>query len=242
MPQARVLLVAHRTPPSTQACAELAAAGARVFEIDVQPSRRGVVVSHFLPTFGVRGWLENDGRRVRLSRRVAVDPLLSDVLAHVPTDGRVLLDPKETQPGRRVLLREQLAAELPDRARYVVSTDDPDDLDAYRRLGFGTWRTIGDDGALRRALAGGTLPDQGISLRESLATGDTVPLLRRLAPLTVAWTVNDLRRAAVLVGLGIGGLTTDRPEVVRWAASLKPDRHDRRDARDPGDPGDPEQG
>src|SRR4051812_21871545 len=56
----RVLLIAHRTPRTAAACDDLAAAGAQLFECDVQLRGDTVVVSHFLPFLGRPGWLEHD--------------------------------------------------------------------------------------------------------------------------------------------------------------------------------------
>jgi hypothetical protein len=213
-----MLAVAHRTPPSTQRCRELADAGARVFEVDVQVGPHGVVVSHYLPAAVVGRWVEHDGWRFRRVRPVPVDVRLLTLLEHVPAGCRVLLDPKETAAHRRRLLRERLLDELPDRDRFLVSTADPDDLDGYRAAGFGTWRTIGDRNQLERVLAGPELPDEGVSLAHQLATVVSMEQLRRWAALVVTWTVNDQRRASELAAMGVGGITTDRVDLLRWAS------------------------
>lgn len=210
-----MLLVAHRVVASAARAAELAGAGAGCFEIDVQVSGDRVVVSHFQPSGPFGRWVENDGWLVRRRRDVSSDPTLAEVLAFVPPDRRVLLDPKENDPARSRLLRERLVQQLPDRDRFVVSTSALADLEAYRRAGFGTWRTIGDARQLAEAAAEQRLPDEGISLRETLATAATVPRLRELVPLVVTWTVNDVERARTLQGLGVNGITTDRVEVMR---------------------------
>jgi glycerophosphoryl diester phosphodiesterase len=213
-----MLPVAHRTPPSTERCRALANAGARVFEVDVQVGPHGVLVSHYLPAPMVGRWVEHDGWRFRRVRPVPVDVRLVTLLDHVPDGCRVLLDPKETVAHRRRLLRERLLDELPDRDRFLVSTADPDDLDGYRAAGFGTWRTIGDRGQLARVLAGPELPDEGVSLSHQLATVDSMEQLRRRAALIVTWTVNDHQRASELAALGVGGITTDRIDVLRWTS------------------------
>lgn len=211
-----MLPIAHRTPASTERCRELADAGAEVFEVDVQVGPYGVVVSHFLPVPVVGRWVERDGRQLRRVRAVPQDVRLLTLLEHVPAGSRVLLDPKERRPDRRRQLRERLAHELADRERFVVSTDDQADLEAYRAAGFGTWRTIGDRRQLAQVLAGPELPDEGVSLSHALATVLSVEHLRERTGLVVTWTVNDERRAAELAAMGVGGITTDRVEVLRW--------------------------
>ena len=159
-----MLPVAHRTPPGADDCAALAEAGARCYEIDVQLSADGVVVSHWQPVLGLRGWLERDGNRLRVHHSPSPDPLLADVLGAVPAQARVLLDPKETRSDRRRLLRERLSAQLADHSRFVVSTDDAEDLEGYRTAGFITWRTVGSHRQLDRILRGDADVHQGLSI------------------------------------------------------------------------------
>ena len=138
-----VFAVAHRTPSTAAGCAALGAAGATVFEVDVQLTARGVVVSHFFPLPVLRA-VEHDNWRFRRARALAGDALLADVVALVPADRDVLLDLKETAPDRRRALLERLAEQLPDRRRYVVSSESVEDLAAMRGHGFRTWRTARD--------------------------------------------------------------------------------------------------
>lgn len=209
-----MLLVAHRTPSTAAECARVAAAGARVFELDVQLGRDRVVVSHYLPVLRRRGWLENDNWRFRRSAALDQDPSVSDVLARIPDGCRVLLDLKEREPARRAELNRRLATELTDRTRLVVSTSDTEDLETLRSAGFPTWRTIGGRGDLARLLAAGTVPDQAVSVRHRLLDAATIGRLHDVAPLIVAWTVNDVGRARHLRAAGVGGLTTDSTSVL----------------------------
>src|SRR4051812_16574940 len=108
-----MILVAHRTPASALRCAELAAAGVTVFEVDVQLRGGRVAVSHYQPLGPVRG-LQRDNWRLRWHTRSRLDPALAEVDAAVPPACRVLLDVKEVAPpGRRELL-DALAAGLPE--------------------------------------------------------------------------------------------------------------------------------
>ncbi len=124
----RVEVVAHRMPATRDRCEQLAAAGATMFEVDVQLWQHGIVSSHFLPALGVPGWLEHDNWTLRWHRRSRRDPGLLDTLIAVPPGCRVLLDPKESTASRRAELAGLLADAAADRASFVVSTDELGDL------------------------------------------------------------------------------------------------------------------
>lgn len=205
--------VAHRTPASAAACAVLADAGASAFELDVQYYRGTVVVSHFLPVLGVRGWLENDGRRMRWARHPSPDPELPAVLDLVPPQCAVLLDLKEERPPRRAALLEQLSR-LPDRDRFRVSTPIEEDLEVVRDAGFRTWRTIRSVRALRRALRQPRLTDHGVSIHWGLLNARIVRALRDRGAIVVAWPVNSPVMARRLLAIGVDAITTDNPAVL----------------------------
>jgi glycerophosphoryl diester phosphodiesterase len=209
-----MLLVAHRTPLTSSGCARLAAAGATLFEVDVQLSHGGLVVSHFMPLLGLPGWLEYDNRRLRWTPRARRDPSLHQVAEVVPGDREILLDLKERSAVRRLELTRRIAAELLDRPRYRVSGGTARDLDELRGAGFRTWRTIGSRRDLDVVLAEGPLRDEAVSVRHALLTRSTVERLHSIVPTIVAWTVNDLTRARTLVALGVDGLTTDDSSVM----------------------------
>lgn len=206
-----VFVVAHRTPTTPQACADLVAAGVRYFELDLQLSDQGLVVSHFLPLLRVRGWVKNDNWRFRWHSRP--DPSIDGVLACIPPGVGVLLDPKETRPARRAELVRRVT-ELPDRERFVVSTSQLDDLAAFRAAGLRTWRTIKNQRELAAVFAAGSIADgvvdDGVSVRHSLLDASVIDRLHSFVPSVVGWTVNDAARATSLSRWGIEGITTDR--------------------------------
>ncbi|MFL6137069.1 MAG: glycerophosphodiester phosphodiesterase [Frankiaceae bacterium] len=217
-----MLAVAHRTPLTAAGCAALAAAGAGAYEVDVQLSARGVVVSHYFPLPVLRR-VEHDNWRLRRARALGQDALLADVLALVPPDRDILLDLKETAPERRLALRERLAEQVPDKRRFVVSSERADDLAAMRRHGFRTWRTARGRPGLARLLAG-PLDADGVSVRHGLLDGRTVAALRERTPCVVAWTVNGVGRARQLLALGATGITTDSAAVLSAVAATGPAR------------------
>lgn len=217
-----MLLVAHRTPASAARCAHLAAAGARVFEVDVQLRGGHVAVSHYLP-LAAAGRLQRDNWRLRWHTRGSRDPALADVDALVPPGCTVLLDVKETAAPRRRELLAALADSLPDRGRYVLCSPLPDDLERARGAGFATWRTVRDRRELAATLAEAAttdrLPDAAVTIRHSLLDAPTAGRLADLVDTVVAWTVNDPRRARALRRLGVGGVTTDRAAVLHALAA-----------------------
>jgi hypothetical protein len=210
-----VLLVAHRTPTTRAACERVAAAGARVFEADVQMGRGAgpdrIVVSHFLQ-FG--RFLHRDNWRIRWHTGAVRDPQLADIEAIVPADCLVLLDLKEKTRERRARLVAALLESLPDRDRFRVCGHLLDDLEDVRAAGFRTWRTARDSRELAALFAAGPLPDEAVSIRHTLLRPGVVERLHEHIPTVVAWTVNSLARARQLRAIGVDGLTTDSLEVL----------------------------
>jgi glycerophosphoryl diester phosphodiesterase len=209
-----MLLVAHRTPPSREGCERLAAEGAQVFEIDVQVDALDrLVVSHFQPFGG--GLLQRDNWRFRWHTGATRDPRVSDMADAVPNDCLLLLDLKEKTADRRARLVTAIAESLPDRARFRICSPRPDDLAELRSAGFRTWRTVGERRELSAVLDGDELADDAVTIRHSLLTEALIARLHQLVPQVIAWTVNDAERARQLRQLGVDGLTTDRPSVLR---------------------------
>jgi glycerophosphoryl diester phosphodiesterase len=209
-----MLLVAHRTPRSRAACELLAAAGAQLFEADVQiDDRDRIVVSHYLP---LGSWgLQRDNWRLRWHSASVRDPKLEDILAVVPAGCRISLDMKEKVDERRVRLIDALIAQLPDRSRFVVCGGRVAHLDRLRSAGFRTWRSAGTSAQLRELLAHGPLADDAVSVRHSLLSREVIARLHEQVSTVVAWTVNDVNRARHLRQCAIDGVTTDRPAVLR---------------------------
>jgi glycerophosphoryl diester phosphodiesterase len=209
-----VFAVAHRAPPTKEACAALRDAGATVFELDVQLAPgRGVVVSHFRPLPRPLHGVERDNWRVRRARELAQDPLLCEALQVVPDDARILLDLKERTAHGRHRLCERLVADHGGGDRWVVSTEETDDLHLLRAAGFHGWWTARGRTSLQRMLAE-PFDAEGVSVRHTLLDERTVAALREHTDVVVAWTVNSVARARYLLGIGVSGITTDSPSVV----------------------------
>jgi glycerophosphoryl diester phosphodiesterase len=212
-----MLLVAHRTPRSRPACEALAAAGARIFEADVQLDDAGrIVVSHWLP-WGQWG-LQRDNWRVRWHTSSRRDPTLADIVAIVPERCQISLDMKEKTDDRRRRLIDALVAELPDPSRFVVCGGRPGHLGPLRAAGFRTWHSAGTVAQLQNLLALGAIEDEAVSVRHSLLSRDVVAQLHQQVSTVVAWTVNDPSRAREMREFGVDGVTTDRTAVLRQLA------------------------
>ncbi len=215
-----MLAVAHRTPASAAGCRALAEAGVGAFEADVQLIRGELVVSHFLPVLpalhragGVPPGLHRDGWR--LSRTVRAEPLAA-VLDRVPPPARVLVDLKTETPAAAAAVAEAAAAAP---GRWLASCKRWDLLPVLAAAGVPTWRSV----ATRRALAAvlrAPADARPVTVRHSYLDRSTVDRLRAVTAEVVAWTVNDVRRAAQLAWLGVTGLTSDNPEVHAYAAGL----------------------
>jgi hypothetical protein len=210
--------VAHRAPASAEACAELQAAGASVFELDVRLSPRGVVVSHFLALPRPLARVERDNWRLRRGRDLGQDPLLADALQLLPSGARVLLDLKEAPGARSRALCAELVRTLPDPERWSVSTDAVDDVARMRAAGFDVWRTARNRAGLRQLISGG-MATSAVSIRHTLLDSRVVGELRAQGADVVAWTVNSMRRARYLLDIGVRGITTDSSRVVAAVAS-----------------------
>jgi len=215
-----VILVAHRTPATRAGCEELAAAGANVFEADVQVDDNGaVVVTHYLP-LGIGARFERDNWRIRWHTGRARDPRLADVIDIVPADCLVLLDLKERHPDRRARLVAALTDSLPDRSRFRVCGHPEEDVAALRAAGFRTWRSVGNSRHLAAVFAEDRLPDDAVSIRHSLLTADVLARLHERVPQVVSWTINSVGRGRQLRALGVDGVTTDSTAVLRSLAAF----------------------
>lgn len=213
-----VLRIAHRMPGSRSLCATLLAAGANMFEVDVQFSRTGIVVSHYLPFAWSRGWLYHDNWRLRRAAVDGRDPALATLLDAVPPETPILLDPKDPVRERRAALIEAIIDTLADRDRFVISTGGTADLARLRAAGFRVWLSIGDTAGLRRASTAAELPVDGVSVRHTLLDQAEVEALHGRVGTVVAWTVNSRARARSLRAAGVDGITTDRAAVLRSLA------------------------
>lgn len=208
----RPLLIAHRAGNHLDQLAPAADAGAQIIEIDVWFHRGRLEVGHDktlgpIPLRWDRWSLALGGRRELEVR---------DVLERFPPDAKPMFDLKGTDPRLPAALQRVIAEYFPDRA-YTVSSQNWSYLDEFLGAeGAHVIRSVGSTDMLaqmRRDLDGWT--GAGIGLDVELLSGAVIEELRQGTPLIVTWTVNDLERAIDLVRHGVGGIITDRLEVIR---------------------------
>ncbi len=214
-----MLAIAHRTPATRPRCAALAAAGATVFEIDVQAIGDELVVSHYLPVSPALPRLRRDRLSFTWRRRGRLEVALAEAVEALPPAAEILLDLKTAGGPRAAELVERVISGGPDPARCYASTKGWDTLPALAAAGIRTWRTIGDAAALASVLAMEAVPDHAVTVRHGLLTPETLTALRERVPRVMTWTVNDPARARVLIGHGVDGITTDSAEVLRVVAA-----------------------
>ena len=210
-----MLAIAHRTPASRERCSALAAAGATVFEIDVQMIGDDLVVSHYLPVHPRFPRLRRDRARFTVRRRGRLEPALAAAVEALPPRAEILLDLKADAGPAAHELVERVLASGTNPERCYASTKGWATLPALTAAGYRTWRTIADARALTAALALPAIPDHAVTVRHTLLTRDVVAALRERGPRVMTWTVNDLVRARQLMDLGVDGVTTDSTEVLR---------------------------
>lgn len=214
-----MLAIAHRTPATRERCAALGAAGATVFEIDIQIIGEDLVVSHYLPVHPRLPRLRRDRGRFTIRRRGRLEPALAAALDALPAGAEILLDLKvDTGPAAQALV-ERVIANGPDPARCYASTKGWATLPALTAAGYRTWRTVADREALLAALALPEIPDHAVTVRHTLLNPDVMTSLRERVPRVMAWTVNDVRRAREVMALGVDGVTTDSPDVLRLVSA-----------------------
>ena len=207
------LVIAHRgasweRPENTVAAFERAVElGADAIEFDVQATRDGaLVVVHDRVRFALDG----------LRRAQPEVPTLDDVLERF--GGRIGLAIELKHPARfpRHRLTARTLAALEDhrvQAELVtVVSFAPAAIAETRRL-RPELRTIQHVGrvSIRRAAAYAW----GVGFEDRWVTRRGIALAGRLGLATTVYTVNDPARMAVLVALGVDGIFTDRPDLLR---------------------------
>jgi hypothetical protein len=213
-----LLAIAHRTPATRERCAALGAAGASVFEIDVQTLGEELVVSHYLPVHPLVPRVRRDRTRLTLRRRGRDEVALAATVESLPPGTEILLDLKVDRGAAAHALVEHLVAAGPDPARCYASTKGWATLPDLAAAGFRTWRTIADRATLAAALAMPEIPDHAVTVKHTLLTADVVAALHERVPHVMTWTVNDPARAREVIGFGVDGVTTDSSEVLRIVA------------------------
>lgn len=216
-----------------EAFAEAIAQGASAVELDVRVAASGEVVVFHDPSLerltggrdlrAVAALGAADLARVELGggERVA---LLEGVLASVRPGGTgVNIEMKRDVPDRVAVVRATaslLRAWDPSHPR-IVSSFDPAMLALHSVLApkvpvaLLVHRSSYHDAML--ALGPLALRPLAVHIERTIATPERIERLRRRGFVVNVWTVNDVAEAKVLSALGVDGLITDLPGVIRAA-------------------------
>ena len=202
-------VVVHRAGNRLDALASAARSGARLAEADVRLFRGRLEVRH-LKTLGP---LPVYWDRRRLPGRWRPRLLLPQLIA-ASAGAEVMLDLKGRDRRLGMLVADVLAAEGSS-ARFTICARSWALLEPFERLPVRRVHSVGTRRELVRLLArfAGRRLD-GVSIHERLVDAAAMEQLRRLTATVLSWPVNDTRRAAELVALGVAGLITDRPELI----------------------------
>lgn len=200
-------LVAHRAGNDP---ARLAAPPGVVVEADLHLHGGSVEVRHLKSAWPLP--VLYDGRRLVGAWRPRLQ--LATLLRELPAGTPLMLDLKGPWPRLARLVREAIALDAHERpttvcARWWPLLDHFDDL-PVRRV-----HSVGGERQLRLLLrrAGGRRLD-AIVLPESLLDRATMRVLETVAGEVLTWPVNEPGRARELIGLGVRGLISDRPELI----------------------------
>jgi glycerophosphoryl diester phosphodiesterase len=203
-------LVAHRAGNRLDLLHASEAAGHAFVEADVNLFRGRLEVRHLktvgpLPLFWDRWHVAAPWRR-----HLRLEELLA---AAAPTT-ELMIDLKGRRPQLADRVAEAIEPYLETRrltiaARCWALLERFDGLPVRRLHSVGTARQLR---ALVHASAGTRL--DGVTIHERLLDLAAVAELRRIAGVVMTWPVNDADRASELVGLGIDGLISDRPDAI----------------------------
>ena len=210
-----LLAIAHRAGNSLAGLHAANLMGADIIECDVHAHRGRLEVRH-LKTAGPLPFLWD---RWELASASAPRLGLEELFEADSRGTTFMLDLK----GRRVSTGRAVAGLLHDRApvrdvlvcgRYWPNVDAVADLDFVRPVLSARNRT--ELAALRRRLrAGGPRTPHGVSVHASLLDESVVAELRQHVTVVMTWPIDDLAMLDRVLELGVNGVITNEPEVLR---------------------------
>jgi len=207
--------------------------GYRYIETDLQATRDGRLVCLHDPTLermtGTAGkvsdFLADDLRSLRIAGSEPI-PFFDEVVEAFP-DTRFNVDLK-TEGAIEPLIAAIRSHRLQD--RILVDTFSQHRLTRFRRLaGDAIPTAMGPAGVLRTVVippAGRILTSPGMALQGPVsgklgpvtipvATAQTVDRVHRLGKVIHVWTVDDPQEMERLIDLGVDGIITDRPDLLK---------------------------
>jgi hypothetical protein len=202
---ANTFVVGHNSGDRIDSALQAIYYGADVIEVDVVAVNGRLYAGHDAPPT----WIGDNLFR---------GPPLDRIWVAASGAQAVKLDLKESSPAFVALVMDFLAQHRGQRQVIVVSGDPAvlrrigeQEPSVFRLLG------IGSEPRLESIFENPELVDglDGVSIRESLITGERMEWLADHHLLTFAWTVNDLKRVNELVLLGVDAITTDNLAIMR---------------------------
>jgi hypothetical protein len=143
---------------------------------------------------------------------------LSELLAAAAPTTELMLDLRGRDPRLAERAVEELTPYLSTRRLTICARAWPL-LERFEGLPVRRVHSVGSAGQLRELLRATSKPIEGVSIHERLLDVAAVTELRRVANVVMTWPVNDLARAAELIGLGVDGLISDRPGAISGLAA-----------------------
>ena len=208
-----VLAVAHRAGNSLSGLREATALGVDVIECDVHDARGRLEVRH-LKTAGPLPFLWDRWELVSAS---APRLGLAELLAADALGTTFMLDIK----GRRTSAARAVAKFLHHGGHHqpvLVCGRHWPSVDIVSRLPFAhavpSARNRLELNRLRQRLAGPPATS-GVSVHASLLNEDVVSELRDRVEVVMTWPINDLKRLDSVLSLGVTGIISDNPTVLR---------------------------
>jgi glycerophosphoryl diester phosphodiesterase len=214
-----VLAVAHRAGNSLPGLRAAQALRVPVVEGDLH-LRAGVLELHHLTRLGPLPW-RLDQRRHAVWRLVpaAAPQLRLDELVEAAAGTALLLDLKADDVGAAAV------AALRHRppATPLLVCGNSTAVDAFAGLPWARQLlSAGDPGELARVQSrlGAGPPVHGVSVHRRMLSPQVVRELRRQVAVVLAWPVNDGVALRQVLGLGVDGVVSDDPRVLRAVVAL----------------------
>lgn len=200
-----VFVIAHNAGDSLATTRQALRHGADIIEIDVVPLAGDLYAGHSVPL------------RV-VGPRVFRGPRVETVFRASAEADAIALDLKDNAPWFIDRLVELLNSDVAADRAVIVSTRDADVLRrlaveaprAYRILSIGYQEQLD----VLQASEDLTALVDGVGIRHTLVDTESSEWLRDNNLLIIAWTVNDVRRAAELIDLGARVITTDNLAII----------------------------
>lgn len=197
--------IAHNAGDSLATTRQALRHGADIIDIDVVPLGDELYAGHSIPL------------RV-VGPRVFRGPRVETVLRASSEADAIALDLKDNSPRYVDRVIALLNSDAAVDYEMMVSARDPETLrrlaneapHAYRILSIGNQEQLD---VLRASDDLAALID-GVGIRHTLLDRESAEWLREQKLMVTAWTVNDVRRAAELIDLGVAAITTDNLTII----------------------------